>query len=256
VHDQLTKDFGTSYIQTAQLNGQPIFRNELRKHVADRVARQPSHYKREIDTLLLDHLVSVICKQDVFRTYFADPLKRSFPNGSEQLRTVLDRLVPIRNSLSHANPLSLHDAERVLCYCDDIIYALIQFYRDQGMANEFDAPSFTRFSDSLGHVEHPQATRISFDYSKSCTLRSGDSIRLEVEVDAHYAPEEYSINWVVANISRGEKAEGYSFSLTLLPRHVGETFTIVATLVSQRPWHRHSNFDAHLVISYKVLPLP
>lgn len=254
VHDQLAKNYGESYVQMAQINGQHIFRSEIRKHAADRLATQPSRYRREVDTLLLDHIVSVICKPEVFKKYFAQPLNWAFPDGNESLRTVLDRLVPIRNLLSHGNPLTSHDAERVLCYCDDIIFSLIHFYAGQGMTNDFDAPSFTRFSDSLGHIEYPQATRSYFDYSATCTLRAGDSIRLEVEVDAHYPPSDYQIKWVVANISAGESSEGHSFSLTLLPRHVGETFTVQAALLSTRGWHRHSNFDASLVVVYKVLP--
>ena len=126
----------------------------------------------------------------------------------------------------------------------------------QGMANEFNAPMFTRFSDCYGHVELLQSSRSHLDYTTAQPLHSGDSLRLDVETDAHFPPTEYTISWVVGNISDGERAQGPSFSLTLLPRHVGESFTVQATLVSNKNWHRHSNCDAYLTVSYCVLPLP
>lgn len=254
VHDCLRAEFGETYIQDAQLNGHYIFRSEIRKYAMNRLAAQPGQYRRQIDTLLLDHLVSIICKPDIFRKYFSDPLSWSFPNGNEPLRTVLNRLVTIRNSLSHANPLTLHDAERVLCYCDDVIYSLVHFYADQGMTNEFNAPLFTRFSDCYGHSELLQSSKNNLNYTDSRALRAGDSIRLEVEVDAHFPPDDYTVNWVVANISSGERGLGLSFCLTLLPRHVGETFAVQATVISNKSWHRHSDHDAYLTVSYKVLP--
>jgi len=77
------------------------------------------------------------------------------------------------------------------------------------MEREFNAPLFTRFSDSLGHVEHIQSSKPRFNYSRSSALRAGDAMRFEVEVDTYYRPEEYTIEWVVCNILRGEKGRGH-----------------------------------------------
>jgi hypothetical protein len=253
VHDQLIPDFGTSYIQTAEINGQHIFRTEIRNHATALKTQHPERYPREIDTLLLDHLTSVICKSDVFTRHFADAVSWAFADN-ESLRTILNRLVPIRNSLSHANPLKIHDAERVLCYCDDIVYSLIHFYEARGMANEFNAPLFTKFVDSLGHVENLREPNHQLDYRTLGSLRCGDSLRMEVEGDAHFSPEEYNIKWSMPSLPDGETAQGSSFSLTLLPRHVSEMFMVLATLVSNRDWHRLGMRDAYLDIIYKVLP--
>jgi hypothetical protein len=198
----------------------------------------------------LDHLASVICKPDVFTRYFAHPVSWAFADN-ESLRAILNRLVLIRNSLSHANPLSIHDAERVLCYCDDIVYSLSQFYEARGMASEFNAPLFTKFVDSLGHVKNLREPNHQLDYRTLGSLRCGDSLRMEVEVDAHFSPDEYSITW---SLSGGETAEGSSFSLTLLPRHVSERFIVTATLVTNREWHRLGRRDACVRVLYKVVP--
>jgi len=236
-----------------EINGQAIFKAEIRNHTESRMAASPGRYVRKIDTLQLDHLTCVICKQDAYKKYFKKPLSYGFPTGSNHLRLLLNRLVPIRNALSHANPISIHDAERVLCYCNDIVSSLIEHYAKIGMANDFNAPSFTRFSDSNGNIGFLDSSQshLSFNTNK---LRSGQIIRLEVEVDAHFSPEKYTIEWVVNNISNGEGGEGEAFSILLTPRHVGEQFTISAILKSNEQWHKHGNFDARLAISYTVLP--
>jgi hypothetical protein len=98
----------------------------------------------------------------------------------------------------------------VLCYCDDVIWSLKEYYQEQNIAEEYNAPRFIRFIDSLGHAEYPSNTRSHYDYSNDSTLRPGDNIRLEIEVDASFHPEEYTIEWVVANISNGESGLGTS----------------------------------------------
>ncbi len=254
IHETFSSSFGSSYFDSGVFNGNNLFRSGFRDHARHRMREQPARYSREIDTLLLDHLVATLCKQDLYSAYFQPALRHAFPDGNAEARTFLDRLVYIRNALSHANPVSIHEAERALCYCDDVIWSLKEFYREQNMAEEYNAPRFIRFIDSLGHAEYPQNTRSQYDYSNDSSLRPGDNIRLEIEVDSSFHPEEYTVEWVVANISNGESGLGTSFVLTIQPRHVGQTFTIRALLKSRQGWHRHQNFDDYLTISYKVLP--
>lgn len=254
VHDRLRQEFGDGYIQTAHIAGHAIFKTEIRKHVATRLAADPSRYKRHIDTLQLDHLATVICKPEVYKSFFRQAFQFEFPTGNDHLRLVIGRLVPIRNALSHANPLSIADAERVLCYCSDIISSLTQHYAAIGMNQEFNAPLFTRFSDSLGHVEHPRESNEQLNFTTRTSLRCGQSVRFEVEVDSHYSPDEYTVKWQVANIPNGESSTGPSFELTLLPKHVNQNFAMFVSVTSKRDWHRHGNNDAQLVLVYTVLP--
>jgi hypothetical protein len=204
--------------------------------------------------MLLDDLIAIICKPGVFERFFSQAFIRLFPLGHEHLRCTLLRLVPIRNALSHSNGLSTRDAAQVFCYCDDVVASLVDFYAVSGMSKDFDAPIFTKFSDSLGNVEHLRDHRNGFDYSNGVALRVGDYIRFEVEVDAHYIPSEYSIEWSVCNISNGETGVGTSFTVVLAPRHVNEMFAVQALLKSNREWHRMGNFDSYFTLNYKVLP--
>jgi hypothetical protein len=256
IHEVFLDSFGPSYFDEGKHNGNHLFRSEVRKHAIERMSAEASRYKRKIDTLTLDQIVDTLCKKDLYTEFFRPALSEAYPDGNAEARTFLGRLVGVRNALSHSNPISVHDAERAFCYCDDIILSLKSYYEEQNMAQEYNAPRFTRFSDSLGNTEHLLDTQKALSFRDGPSLHSGDIIRLEVEVDASFQPDDYSISWAVANIPGGEVGAGHSFVLTLQPRHVGESFTIQAQVISNESWHRHQNFDADLVVSYKVLPPP
>ncbi|MEO1126504.1 MAG: hypothetical protein AAFX95_20890 [Cyanobacteria bacterium J06639_16] len=251
IHDKLTDAHGHSYFDH-EFGGNHIFRAEVRRNATTRMREQPNRYSRPIDALLLDDLVATLCKEDLYRLYFRDALIGAFPEGREEARTFLTRLVNIRNPLSHANPISDHQALRVLCYSKDVIQSITDHYEVLGMGREFNAPTIVAFRDSEGHAEQIVATRARCDFSET-VFRPGDRLRAEVDVDDTFPADSYTVKWVVANISAGESEIGNSFELLLTPRHVGEIFTICATLTSNKDWHRHSNFDATLAITYKVL---
>ena len=221
-----------------------------------RMTDNPARYSKAIDTLLFDYLVDTLCKHDLYALCFAGALRHAFPEGAQEARTFLRRLVAIRNSLSHANPISVHDAERVFCYCDDVIESLKRHYSERNMAHEYDAPLFTKFTDSLGHSELLSGSINLLDFTKT-PLRVGESIRWEVEVDSSFQPDEYTVEWSFQSFPRllGEvNPTGLSFALTILPKHVDEELKLVVVLKSKRDWHRRGPFDALLNVAYKVLP--
>jgi hypothetical protein len=122
------------------------------------------------------------------------------------------------------------------------------------MTKEFDAPSFTRFADSAGHVEYPTSTNVQLNFTKRTPLQAGQTVRFEVEVDAHFSPDDYRVKWQVANIPGAETGEGTAFPLTLTPKHVSTDFVIFVSVSANRDWHRHGDCDARLVLVYRVLP--
>lgn len=257
IHDKLLPVYGSDYLQCAMMNDSYIFNSTSREHAKSRIRSRPHRYPRAIDALLLEQLTAVVCREDVFKHHFRECFAIGFPLGAQQLRETLGRLVPIRNALSHANPLSTRDAERALCYSSDIIEALEQYYASLGMENEFNAPSFTRFGDSLGNVRHLTETKQHLDFTGNQPLRCGESIRFEVDVDSHYSPDHYSILWQVCNLahaSDNDRGSGESFAVTLEPRHVSAQFSIQIAVTSNNGWHRYGNFDAILFLLYKVLP--
>jgi hypothetical protein len=227
IHEELSQRFGMGYFNDGVHDGVHLFRTEIRNHAARRMVESPNRYNKPIDTLLFDHLIDTLCKHGLYNLCFSSSLKRAFPEGAEEARTFFSRLVAIRNALSHANPISIHDAERVLCYCDDVIESLKEYYRELNMNQTYNAPIFTRFGDSLGNSEIPTHTEAWFRYTNT-ELRPGDTVRLEVEVDSSFSPDDYTIKWLVAG--GNETGTGDHFVLTLLPQHVRELLSINAII--------------------------
>ena len=102
------------------------------------------------------------------------------------------------------------------------------------MSDEYNTPTFTRLSDHFGNQDYLNKPISTLDYSEKVVLRPGDAIRLEVEVDAHFPPNDYNIEWVVSNRMGGERGSGNYFELVLEHKHVDQSFTIAATLTSTK----------------------
>ena len=153
IHEELMQRYGNTYFTEGMQNENHMFRKDIRDHSAKMLSESAGRYSKEVDTLLIEHIVDTICKQDLYHVCFSPALRDAYPDGREEARTFLRRLIPIRNALSHANPISVHDAERVFCYCDDVIESLKRHYSERNMAQEYNAPQFTKFTDSLGHSE-------------------------------------------------------------------------------------------------------
>jgi hypothetical protein len=257
IHDKFIKEFGDNYINDASFGGQAIFSSKTRERVQSFLRENPGQYSRPIDTLLLDDLGSVLAKDDVYREFFKVAFDAEFPMGANHVRRVIKILVPIRNALSHANAatLSLHDAERALCYCNDIIASLKTYYAAMVSLDKFPAPVFTRYSDSLGTVWHP-ASPSAHHVIRDPSLHVGEEVRFEVEVDSSFDPSEYEITWQVCNIYPAETGKGPVFNLKLSSRHVGQRFALQVSLKTKKDWHRLQNMDAYLTLDYEVLPFP
>lgn len=100
------------------------------------------------------------------------------------------RLLDPRNRFYHSNPISLHQAEQVVCYSTDIIEFLKQHYGAIGMQSEYNVPTILKFSDSFGNVYFRNqmidwAGGVLMDLSDQPknVLWPGDILTLEVEVD-------------------------------------------------------------------------
>lgn len=254
MHRNLSEEYGANYFDSGEMNGNKLFRSEIRRHADKRIKEGKSNYGDKINTLLLDHLMDTVCKKDLYTAYFKDALEEVFPDGWQVARTNLKRLIPLRNALSHSNPISVRDAERVICYTNDVIDSIKAYNRRKNMDHEYNTPQFTRFRDSLGHDELITKTSLGLDFSKEASIHVGDKVRMEVEVDASFDPSSYYVTWMVSANLGNERRTGNPFVFEFLPRHVGEHFTFFIHLISTKDWHRHTSHDAQIVLSYKVLP--
>src|SRR5690349_8149026 len=82
---------------------------EIKRQVVARRIGEPSRYPREVDALLFDNLVTIICHPQLYGSHFQKALAEAFPEGAEEARTFLNRIVGPRNPVSHANEITHHE---------------------------------------------------------------------------------------------------------------------------------------------------
>ncbi len=258
VEDMLSPRYGDIFTATDP-QGTRLIRKKLTEDIDQRRAREPVRYPRKIDAVLLDDLIDIVCRQDLF-PFFRDSLKRAFPEGATEARTFLARIAAPRNNLAHANSISHRQAEQVLCYVADVIDSLKAFYVESGMHQEYNVPLIMRVSDSFGNVftraqvynklVHQLIVRLQ-DTPK-CVLRPGDMITINVEVDQTFDPSEYRVSWDPAEGSVPDVPT--RFALKVKNEHVRQQWHVSCTVRSNRDWHRMGSYDDQALVVYKVLP--
>jgi hypothetical protein len=259
IHEQFEQMFSNDILHAKNAAGEFVLKKQLREHLEKHLCERPGRYKRPIDAAMLEDLITIICKPDTYKSCFATALAVAFPLGNEEARDFLNRLLTPRNHLSHANPVSIRQAEQVICYSNDVVYALRDFYAMRGTAEAYNVPRILRMWDSFGHVEHVQATQHNihiFDYSgeHASHLRPGDTLTIEIEVDPSFLDEGFMVKWssFASEFQRDERL--VKLVLPIENKHVGRELPIDIQIISHQGWHRHQLFDDLWRVIYRVLP--
>ena len=150
INRELTKVYGDNYFNYEQ-NGEPIIKHEVREKAETMIRKEPGRFKSKIDTLYLEEIIYILCKDNLYKAYFSKIFKGVYPNGCNEARTFLKRLIPIRNRLSHSTPISIRDAEQAICYSHDFIDGIKQYLESEGQGKVFNVPHAIRLNDSLGN---------------------------------------------------------------------------------------------------------
>jgi hypothetical protein len=124
----MTSAYGGNYLDAVDNGGSSILPLKRVTSIKDRQAAEKERYKRVIDAALLDDLITIICHPSLYKPIFIKYFQASFPNGVNELRNVLNKLIDPRNRLSHANPITHRQAEQVICYSHDIIDSIKNYY--------------------------------------------------------------------------------------------------------------------------------
>ncbi len=249
---QLRKALGPKYITENATIGRRI-----REPVAVRLEELPAD-AREVDATTFGNLIALISNQNLYQAYFHEALSAAFPRGAEEFRHFAERLVDIRNHVAHGHAASSRQAERAVCYANDIVESLSAYFRGVGMANEYDVPLIVAYVDSLGNsstlqgVPMDMSTR-NIDWRKGPygDLRPGMLVSAEVTVDPTFAGAEYTIHW---QLYGREKHLGSKAEFAVDPTHVGEQLELVFEVKTDRLWHRDRGIDDSLVLLFRVLP--
>jgi hypothetical protein len=265
VHETFLAAYGPEYLDATGEDGTRLFRKKTIKVIEVRRREEPSRYARPIDAATLDDLVRIIYKPETYNRHFVSALRAAFPEGPQEARTFLDRLVDIRNKLSHANPISVHEAARAICYTQDVIASLKEHYATMNQQKEYDVPTIIRVADSLGHVRH-ESELIStglgcfcdFSNEASGRLHPGERLTIEVEVDPTYERSSYRFRWMTFH---GTPPSSFNddveyVTIEIDDSHVGRIFDVRCEVTSNKGWHRYGRHDDMVDLRYKVRPPP
>lgn len=258
IHSELTKKIGVDYFDVELSPGNPVIKKSIRDKTAVIMRAQPARFHKKIDTLFLDDIIYLLCREDLYKNYFKEFLDLIYPDGSAEAKTFLTRLIPIRNSLSHSNPISMRDAERCICYTNDFIDGIKLYYQSKGEEKVFNTPNAIKLNDSLGN-EFPlnKDSFESIDINKSGTdqlyqFRIGEKYSAWLTLDPSFSPDQYNFNWrieggtLLGNSSRLE--------IEITEEMVRERCSIYCTIKSNKSWHRFTGYDQLFAITFQVLP--
>ena len=256
INDSLTSAYGKDYWSYHNDKGLFLLKQEIRNKVSERVSAEPDRYPRWIDATLIEHQVFIICKEDLYNDYFRPYFETEFRFGRIHLKSVFDTLIKIRNKVSHANPTSIRDAEKAICYSNDLIDSIKKYYSDHNMNQDFNVPRILSYSDSLGNKVYSEeweegalnSIKLNVGNTK---FRPGDRIRMSVEIDSSFALDEYKIEW---SIDYKIRATGELIELVFTDEDVDANFMVKARVTSNKAWHKYGSYDDIIRIHMSVFP--
>lgn len=185
IDETLKNSYTTDYFNYMISDDQPLIKQEIKRRIEKRIHDNPGRFPRKVDAFLLEDIQYLLCREDLYKNHFKNVLE-PFYSGIGEVRIVFNRLIPIRNKLSHGNTISIHEAEQCLCYTDDFISTYKEYYARLGKEKDYNVPTFTRIKDSLGNdIVRPESTTSS-SWEMFChgriapkiQLRSGDHYKL------------------------------------------------------------------------------
>lgn len=270
IHETLTAQYGEDYFSYVK-NDEPLIKGEITSRVNKMREDNPGRFPRPIDAFFLRDIIYIICKKPLYDTCFKAAFEEVYPRGNEETRFFLERIETIRNKLSHANSISIREAEQVICYCHDVIESLKSYYRQTGKEKEYNIPMFIRATDSLGNVFLPKKEgyplELYVDFSKPITvgeygikLRAGETYGISIVVDPAFDSSGYSLEWSVisgltGDIYKKKWKNVTQINFPVLNKTVGSSFEITCRLTTTKDWHKHNWYDDCFQFNvYTVLP--
>lgn len=257
IHEQFSARYGQDYAQRQIAPDEYVFNSETRKHIASMLANNPGRFSKPVDTLFLDQIISVICNPKWYHSLFKDALDHAYPTGVETARAYLSRIIPVRNRLSHSNPISVRQAEQAICYSHDFIDGLKAYYKEKGEEQMWNVPRIIRITDSQGNTfENPSeknGPQSSFWLSQK--FYCGDTYSVSVEIDSSFDPTDYDIIWKKEYLTEIEECRNSTqFTIQFSTQDIQQGFSITCYVISHKSWHRFSFYDCSIALIMDVFP--
>jgi hypothetical protein len=243
IHQRLSEAYGADYFNAKDEHDEPLINNVIHKHSEDMKKKNPGRFQRPVDTLFLDQLIDLLCHPKFYQRLFKPALDYSYPQGRDEVKEFLQRLLPARNALAHSNPISIRQAEQVVCYINDFIDGLKQYYKYKGEEQMWNVPTITKFTDSLGNEMYPKNIKPGYRIPNG-VFHVGDTYSITVEVDSSFNKDEYSIVWLIQDRNKADNFLNMeTFYITFDYSNVSENWSIACTITSNKPWHKKGDHD-------------
>lgn len=256
VHEKMVEAYGPNYVEAQLPDGSPLLKREILNHISKMQAQNPGRFSRPVDTLFIDQIIYLLCKRELYLSLFKEALDFAYPQGSSEAQEFLSRLVPIRNALSHSNPISVRQAEQAVCYCHDFVEGLKEYYKSKGEEQVWNVPRIIRVTDSLGNTfENPSDTHTQCSiFSITTPMYCGDTYSVTVEVDPSFSPSSYKIFWVNNGAKDARFENKTTFSITFSTADVADWHGITCNIISNKEWHKYRFYDCSITVHLTVLP--
>lgn len=248
IHNQMVTQYGVDYLNSCE-NGEYLLNRGIREHALRLKEAEPQRFPRPVDTLNLEHIIQILCHPAFYRTLFKVALDYNYPQGKEEAREFFQRVVPIRNALSHSNPITVRQAEQAVCYTHDFVEAIKQYYKDTGKERMWNIPTIISLTDSCGNVF------TSMDNNLGQIFYVGETYKISAEIDSSFPRETYSIEWMrETGYLFNESSDSSDFVITFSEEDVGEAQCVRCLVISKENWHKHRYCDDEKRVIFSVLP--
>ena len=260
IDTELRKTYGSDYIHAKKMNSPDnVFNKTLQDEIDNRMANEPERYSRQIDACVLDTVIKILTRKDLYDAHFKKIFKDDF-RGKEMLSYTLEKLVNPRNCLSHANPISIRQLEQIICYTNDVVTAIKKYFKEINMDKELNVPKIIRITDTFGNtLTREQFNSNDFSFvlidlrEKKNYLFPNDKLKIEVSIDPTFPRDSYKISWGSAKgILKIENST--TIEIAIEEKHIGDCLDIQCKIISNEVWHRSVQYDDSIQLQYKVLP--
>lgn len=261
IHNVLSTKLCADYLQAVKPNGDRYIRKSAIEQAQKRMNEEPGRFPSLLDAMVIEDTIYILCHPELYKNFFAQYLSSYYPEGVNELRTFLNRIANVRNKLCHVNPISARDAEQAICYSNDFIDAVKNYFTMNKQDKEFNVPTILSISDSLGNQylskdssdEIISITLIDPSTKQTKALEFGDSVTINLEIDPSFPEDSYDLKWnKCENLEIYEN--GRKINFTIGNELVGERKSLCCRVISKKPWHRYGKYDQTLLVYFKALP--
>lgn len=254
IHQKMSQEYGNEYSEAKDGKGNNIIKKEIRDHATYLITGNPKRFSRWVDALFIEDLIYLLCHPILYPKLFKKPLDYMYPQGKEETREFLQRIVPIRNVLSHSNPISIRQAEQTICYCNDFISSIKAFYKDEGEEQLWNVPTIIKAIDSEGKEYVSRINDMTESFNTDFLFQVGDNYKISIEVDSSFDSGSYSIRWYESNVERIDLRSKLEYTKKFATKDVNQSFMIQCKTISNKEWHKFGTYDCYKIWFLSVLP--